>query len=56
MFEWFWRFVEDETGATSIEYALIGLLITTVIVGSVRTLGLTLTNMFILVNNGFSSK
>jgi pilus assembly protein Flp/PilA len=48
------KFADDENGATSIEYALIALLISTVILVSVRSVGTTLVNIFTMVGNGFS--
>ena len=40
------RFVNDESGATAIEYGLIAALIAVVIIGAVRTLGTTLSAKF----------
>jgi pilus assembly protein Flp/PilA len=47
------RFIESEDGATAIEYGLIALLISTVIVASTRSIGLTLNSVFTQVNAGF---
>ncbi len=47
-------FAENEDGATAIEYAMIALMISIVIVGAVRSIGVTLVNIFTLVNNGFA--
>ena len=40
------QFFQDETGATAIEYALILGLMTLAIVGSIRGLGTSVSNMF----------
>ncbi len=40
------RFLSDECGATSIEYALIASGVSIVIVGTVATLGTKVTSMF----------
>lgn len=40
------RFVEDERGATAIEYGLIASLIALVVIGSVGTVGNNLKNKF----------
>jgi pilus assembly protein Flp/PilA len=39
-------FLLDETGVTAIEYGMIAGLIAAVIIGSVRTLGSNVSNMF----------
>ncbi len=39
-------FVKDESGATAVEYALIAVFISVVIVGAVTTIGTTLTGFF----------
>ena len=39
-------FVKDESGATAMEYALIAVFISVVIVGAVTTIGTTLTGFF----------
>jgi pilus assembly protein Flp/PilA len=40
------RFINDETGATAIEYGLIASLIAVAIIGAVTTLGTKLTTTF----------
>ncbi len=40
------HFLRDETGATAIEYALIGSLIFLVIIGGLAAVGTTLTGIF----------
>jgi pilus assembly protein Flp/PilA len=40
------RFVQDESGATAIEYGLIAALIAVVIITAVTTLGTNLSNKF----------
>ncbi len=47
------RFAGNEDGATAIEYGLIALLISTVIIASAKSIGTSLKNIFTLVNNGF---
>ena len=44
------RFIDDETGATAIEYGLIASLIAVVIIGSVTILGTKLTATFTKVS------
>lgn len=39
-------FVQDESGATAIEYALIAALIAVAIVAAVRSSGVSITNLF----------
>ena len=51
----FRRPLRDESGATAIEYALIGGLIMVVIVGAVGTVGTNLTPIFESVSAGFSN-
>jgi pilus assembly protein Flp/PilA len=46
----------DEAGATSIEYALIATLVAIVIIGSLTTLGTTLSTRFVSVNSGFTAR
>ena len=48
------RFVENEDGATSIEYGLIGVLICVVIVAVVGKTGSGVKRGFTSVNNGLS--
>ena len=42
----FARFVQDESGATAIEYALIAVLIAVVAIGAMTLLGSNVTNKF----------
>ncbi len=44
------RFVENESGATAIEYGLIAALISVVIITAITTLGKNLTNTFTTVS------
>ncbi len=46
----------DDRGATSIEYALIATLVAVVIIGSLTTLGTSLSTRFVSVNSGFSTR
>ena len=48
------RFMNDEEGATAIEYGLLAALIAAVIVGTVGTLGQTVNTTFSNVNTGIS--
>lgn len=48
------RFRQDENGATAIEYALVGGLISIVIVAAVTAIGDTLSNNFSQVASGFN--
>ena len=50
----FVRFMNDEEGATAIEYGLLAALIAAVIVGTVGTLGQTVNTTFSNVNTGIS--
>jgi len=50
----FVRFMNDEEGATAIEYGLLAALIAAVIVGTVGTLGQTVNTAFSNVNTGIS--
>lgn len=43
----------DRSGATAIEYALIVVLISILIVGWASSIGTSVTNFFLSVNNGF---
>jgi pilus assembly protein Flp/PilA len=45
------RFIHDDSGATALEYGLIGGLIATVMVTATKTLGGKLTNSFVNVSN-----
>ena len=47
----FFRFANDETGVTAIEYGLIAGLVAVVIVTAVTTVGTKLTNTFNKVGN-----
>ena len=49
------QFVQDESGATAIEYGLIVALIAVVIITDVVTVGGHLNNAFTSVNTGLSS-
>lgn len=44
------RFMNDESGATAIEYGLLAALISVVIIGAVRSLGVTLQGTFTDIN------
>lgn len=50
------KFFESEDGATSIEYALIALLISTTIISTVTNIGTSLSGIFTNVNAGFVGK
>ena len=49
------RYLRDESGATSIEYALIATLISMVILSSAMLIGTTLKGIFQNVSSGFTS-
>ena len=49
------RFMNDEEGATAIEYGLLAALIAAVIVGAVQTLGGTVNNAFTAVDAGINA-
>jgi pilus assembly protein Flp/PilA len=49
------RFLRDERGATAIEYALIAVIISIVVVGGATTIGTSLKTSFQSVSSGFSS-
>lgn len=49
------RFLFDESGATSIEYALIAVLISIVIIGGATMIGTTLNGTFNLVSSSFTA-
>lgn len=51
----FSAFVQDEHGATAIEYGLIAALISIVIITALTTIGTSLNGTFAAVSNGFSS-
>lgn len=48
------RFINDESGATAIEYGLIAALIAVVIIGAVTTLGTTIRDKFQAVTDGMT--
>ena len=48
-------FIQDETGATAIEYGLIAALISVVIIVAVTTVGTQLGKTFTAVKNGLSA-
>lgn len=48
------EFLQDESGATSIEYAMIAGGIALVIIGAVNALGITTNGMFTSVASAFS--
>jgi pilus assembly protein Flp/PilA len=47
----FYRFLNDEQGATAIEYGLIAALVSVVIITAVATLGDNLTTTFTSIND-----
>jgi len=49
------RFLNDESGATAIEYALIASGISIVIIAAVNSLGSTLNNKFSFINSQLNS-
>lgn len=48
------RFVQDETGATAIEYGLIAMLISVAIIAILGAVGTSLNKTFTLINNALS--
>jgi pilus assembly protein Flp/PilA len=48
------RFVNDQSGATAIEYGLIAALISVVIIATVTAVGTQLSNTFTSVSNALS--
>ncbi len=50
------QFWGDDDGATAIEYALIAMLVSMLVVSGATAIGLDLIGIFTLVNAGFSSK
>ncbi len=48
------RFAKDESGATAIEYGLIALLISVAIITIVRSVGVSLVNVFTSVNTALT--
>jgi pilus assembly protein Flp/PilA len=49
------RFMQEEEGATAIEYGLLASLIAVVIIGSVRTIGVTMNAAFTTVSAALGS-
>ncbi len=49
------RFARDERGATAIEYALIGVLVSVAIVVGAGALGSKLYDMFVAINDKFAA-
>ncbi|MBO6754898.1 MAG: Flp family type IVb pilin [Roseibium sp.] len=52
----FARFVEDESGATAIEYGLIAGLIAVVIIGTVATLGDDIDDVFSTISSALAAE
>jgi pilus assembly protein Flp/PilA len=50
------RFLNDESGATAIEYGLIASLIAVAIIAAATTLGTTISNTFNSVSNAMKPK
>ena len=50
------RFIEDESGATAIEYGLIAALIAVAAITAMTSLGTNLNNTFNTVNNSLTTK
>ncbi|EFO33149.1 Flp/Fap pilin component [Roseibium sp. TrichSKD4] len=48
------RLLKDEAGTTSIEYALIGVLLSIIMIGAVTMMGTSLNSMFEGVESGLS--
>jgi len=48
-----YRFLQDESGATAIEYAIIAAGISIVILAAVQGIGTTLNSTFTQIENGF---
>ena len=48
------KFIQDESGATAIEYGLIAALIAVVIIGALTTLGTSLNTQFTTVGTAVS--
>ena len=48
-------FIEDEGGATAIEYALIGALVSIVMITALVKLGESLSNTFVSINAGLAA-
>jgi pilus assembly protein Flp/PilA len=49
----FWQFLSEQSGATSIEYALLATLVAVAIIGSVIAVGDSLNGVFAAVAAGF---
>jgi pilus assembly protein Flp/PilA len=49
------RFVQDEEGATALEYGLLAALIAAVIIGAVQTLGTTISTTFTNIEASMSA-
>ena len=49
------NFIQDENGATAIEYGLIAALVSIIIIGGLGVLGSALTNAFSSIGNTVSS-
>jgi len=49
------RFLEDESGATAIEYGLIAALVSVAAIGALTTMGNSLQTMFGTVSNSMSN-
>ncbi|MEC5325133.1 Flp family type IVb pilin [Aurantimonas sp. A3-2-R12] len=52
----FMRFINDESGATAIEYGLIAALIGTAIIAAVTTVGTNLTSTFTTIGTNIAPK
>ncbi|MDX1423158.1 MAG: Flp family type IVb pilin [Kiloniellales bacterium] len=55
MIDIFFRFIEDEDGATAIEYGLIAALVSVAAIGALTAMGENLTTMFESVSSALSS-
>lgn len=53
--KWWKKVVEDETGATALEYGLFAALIAFVILVAVQGIGLTLNNVFTKVGSALTN-
>ncbi len=49
------NFIEDESGATAIEYGLIAALVSVAAIGALTTMGNTLNTMFSTVSNSMNT-
>ena len=54
MIDIFFRFIEDEDGATAIEYGLIAALVSVAAIGALTAMGENLTTMFETVSSALS--